>query len=97
MSDDTAPTAPNALEQSGVADFPIAVKRDSNIQDGFVEVKLKPISGREDQAWEWCGASRTLTTTSAAPTRWKTTSSSIGRTRVSANPSVPSHAGWPTA
>ena len=96
MSDDTAPTAPNALEQSGVADFPIAVKRDSNIQDGFVEVKLKPISGREDQAGG--GASSTLTTiTSAAPTRWKTTSSSIGYTRVSANPSVPSHAGWPTA
>lgn len=97
MSDDTAPTAPNALEQSGVADCPIAVKRDSNIQDGFVEVKLKPISGREDQAGGG-GASSTLTTiTSATPTRWKTTSSSIGYTRVSANPSVPSDAGWPTA
>ena len=50
VTDETAPTPPNALEQSGVADFPIAVKRDSSIRDGFVEVKLKPISGREDQA-----------------------------------------------
>ena len=50
VTDKTAPTPPNALEQSGVADFPIAVKRYSSIRDGFVEVKLKPISGREDQA-----------------------------------------------
>ena len=50
MSDATAPTLPNALEQSGVADFAIAVKRESSIRDGFVEVKLKPISGREGQA-----------------------------------------------
>ena len=50
VTDDTAPTLPNALEQSGVADFSIAVKRASSIRDGFVEVKLKPISGLEDQA-----------------------------------------------
>lgn len=50
VTDETAPTPPNALQQSGVADFAIAVKRDSNTRDGFVEVKLKPISGREDQA-----------------------------------------------
>jgi hypothetical protein len=50
VTDGTAPSPPNALEQSGVADFPIAIKRDSNIRDGFVEVKFKPISGREDQA-----------------------------------------------
>src|SRR5215813_11215373 len=48
--DDTAPTKPNVLKQSGVATFPLCFKNDTNIQDGFVEVKFKPISGKEDQA-----------------------------------------------
>ena len=38
----------------------MCIKDDTNIKDGFVEVKLKPISGREDQAggsiWRCLGA-----------------------------------------
>jgi hypothetical protein len=48
--DDTAPSKPNVLKQSGVATYPVAFKDDTSIKDGFVEVKFKPISGKEDQA-----------------------------------------------
>src|SRR5213593_809905 len=48
--DDTAPSKPNVLKQSGVATYPVCFKDDTNIKDGFVEVKVKPISGKEDQA-----------------------------------------------
>ncbi len=49
-NDDSAPSKPNVLKQSGQATFPICFKNDTNIKDGFVEVKFKPVSGREDQA-----------------------------------------------
>src|SRR5215470_6567891 len=48
--DDTAPSKPNVLKQSGTATFPVCLKDDTSLKDGFVEVKFKPISGREDQA-----------------------------------------------
>src|SRR5262245_46196708 len=48
--DDTAPSKPNVLKQSGQATFPVCIKDDSNLKDGFVEVKFKPLSGKEDQA-----------------------------------------------
>jgi hypothetical protein len=48
--DDSAPSKPNVLKQSGQATFPVCFKNDTNIKDGFVEVKFKPISGREDRA-----------------------------------------------
>jgi len=48
--DDTAPSKPNVLKQSGVATYPVCIKDDTSIKDGFVEVKFKPISGKEDQA-----------------------------------------------
>src|SRR6266487_1120362 len=48
--DDTAPSKPNVLKQSGTATYPVCLKDDTNIKDGFVEVKFKPISGKEDQA-----------------------------------------------
>ncbi len=48
--DDTAPSKPNVLKQSGVATFPICFKNDTSLKDGFVEVKFKPISGKEDEA-----------------------------------------------
>ncbi len=48
--DDTAPSKPNVLKQSGQATYPICIKDDSNLKDGFVEVKFKAISGKEDQA-----------------------------------------------
>src|SRR4051812_36728950 len=48
--DDTAPSKPNVLKQSGNATYPVCIKDDTNLKDGFVEVKFKPVSGREDQA-----------------------------------------------
>ena len=55
--DDTAPSPPNVLKQSGSGTFPWCVKSDTSIENGSVEVKFKPISGREDAAggivWRW--------------------------------------------
>ena len=48
--DDSAPSKPNVLKQSGEATFPVCIKTDTNLKDGFVEVKFKPIAGKEDQA-----------------------------------------------
>src|SRR5262245_47183328 len=48
--DDSAPSKPNVLKQSGEATFPVCIKGDTSLKDGFVEVKFKPISGKEDQA-----------------------------------------------
>jgi hypothetical protein len=48
--DDSAPSKPNVLKQSGQATFPICFKNDTNIKDGFVGVKFKPVAGKEDQA-----------------------------------------------
>jgi hypothetical protein len=50
VSDSTAPSKPNVLKQSGVATFPVCLKDDTNLKDGFVDVKFKPVSGKEDQA-----------------------------------------------
>jgi 3-keto-disaccharide hydrolase len=38
------------LKQSGKATYPLALKEHTNIRNGFVEVKFKPISGSEDRA-----------------------------------------------
>jgi len=48
--DDSAPSKPNVLKQSGQATYPVCLKDDTNLKDGFVEVKFKPLSGKEDQA-----------------------------------------------
>ncbi len=52
-----APSAPNVLKQSGSGTFPWCVKKGVAIESGFVEVKFKPLSGKEDQAggvvWRW--------------------------------------------
>jgi hypothetical protein len=52
-----APSNPNVLLQTGSGTFPWCVKDSAVFADGFVEVKFKPISGREDQAgglmWRW--------------------------------------------
>jgi len=48
--DDTAPSKGQVLKQSGAATFPLALKDGTNIKNGFVEVKFKPISGSEDRA-----------------------------------------------
>lgn len=48
--DDSAPSPPNVLKQSGEARYPICVKNNTRLRDGFVTVKFKPVSGKEDQA-----------------------------------------------
>jgi hypothetical protein len=48
--DATAPSKPNVLKQSGQATYPVCLKDDTNLKDGFVEVKFKALSGKEDQA-----------------------------------------------
>jgi hypothetical protein len=56
-ADASAPSKPNVLKQSGSGTFPWCVRPNVSIADGYVEVKLKPLSGREDQAggvvWRW--------------------------------------------
>lgn len=56
-TDATAPSKPNVLKQSGTATFPWGVKDDTAIADGTVEIRFKPIAGKEDQAggivWRW--------------------------------------------
>ena len=56
-ADASAPSAPNVLKQSGRGDFPWCVRPGVSLADGFVEVRFKPVSGREDQAggvvWRW--------------------------------------------
>src|SRR3954468_18091017 len=49
-ADASAPSAPNVLKQSGSGTFPYCVLKDASLTDGYVEVKFKPLSGREDQA-----------------------------------------------
>jgi hypothetical protein len=57
FADPSAPSKPNVLLQNGSGTFPWCVRAGSALADGFVEVKFKPISGREDQAggvvWRW--------------------------------------------
>jgi len=48
--DDTAPSKPNVLKQSGEATYPVCLKTDTRLRNGFVEVKFKPVSGKQDQA-----------------------------------------------
>lgn len=50
VADESAPSKPNVLKQSGEADYPVCIKEDTSIKDGFVEVKFKPVSGKKDQA-----------------------------------------------
>jgi len=50
IADPTAPSKPNVLRQSGVATFPLCIKEQTSLKDGFVEVEFKPVSGKEDQA-----------------------------------------------
>jgi hypothetical protein len=56
-SDRSAPSRGKVLRQSGAATFPWCVRTDAQLVDGWVEVKFKPISGKEDQAggvvWRW--------------------------------------------
>jgi hypothetical protein len=49
-SDDTAPSKSRVLKQSGQATYPLILKNDTNIKDGFIEVKFKAIAGSQDRA-----------------------------------------------
>jgi hypothetical protein len=48
--DATAPSHSRIVKQSGNATYPVLLKSDTNIKDGFIEVKFKPIAGAEDRA-----------------------------------------------
>jgi hypothetical protein len=50
VADNSAPSKPNVLKQSGEATYPVCFKNDTSLKDGFVAVKFKPVSGKEDQA-----------------------------------------------
>lgn len=50
VRDATAPSPPNVLEQDATGTFPWCVLPAVSQADGFVEVKMKPVAGREDQA-----------------------------------------------
>jgi hypothetical protein len=50
VRDETAPSKPNVLKQSGEATFPVCIYSETLLKDGFVQVKFKPVSGKEDQA-----------------------------------------------
>lgn len=49
-ADETAPSPPHVLQQTGAGTFPWCVKADVSLTDGVVEVKFKSMRGREDQA-----------------------------------------------
>jgi hypothetical protein len=55
-ADSSAPGG-KVLMQRGSGTFPWCVKDGTSFADGFVEVRFKPVSGREDQAgglvWRW--------------------------------------------
>jgi hypothetical protein len=56
-ADAGAPSAPHVLQQSGSGTFTWCVAQRVALEDGFVQVKFKPMKGREDQAggvvWRW--------------------------------------------
>src|SRR5262245_26869664 len=48
--DETAPSKGPVLKQSGRATFPLLLKDDTNIRDGFIETRFKAIAGSTDRA-----------------------------------------------
>jgi hypothetical protein len=49
-SDETAPSKSKVVKQSGRATYPLLLKDDTSIQDGFIEMKFKAIAGSQDRA-----------------------------------------------
>jgi hypothetical protein len=49
-SDETAPSKSMVLKQSGRATYPLLLKNDTSIKDGFVEMKFKAVAGSQDRA-----------------------------------------------
>jgi hypothetical protein len=48
--DQTAPSKSKIVKQSGQAPYPVLLRDDSNIKDGFIAIKFKAIAGSEDRA-----------------------------------------------
>src|SRR6266540_1332261 len=48
--DQTAPSKSKIVKQSGTATYPLLLKDNTQIQDGFIEVMFKAIAGSEDRA-----------------------------------------------
>jgi hypothetical protein len=48
--DPSAPSKSKILKQSGRATYPLLLRENTNIKDGFIEVKFKAIAGSEDRA-----------------------------------------------
>ena len=95
-TDLSAPSKPNVLKQSGTGTFPWCVKKSTQITDGFVEVKFKPLAGREDRAggllWRFKDGD---TITSPAQTRSKTMCRCITLSKGGASRSSTSLLRWP--
>src|SRR5882757_805764 len=49
-SDETAPSKSKVIKQSGRATYPLLLRNDTSIKDGFIEIKFKAIAGSEDRA-----------------------------------------------
>jgi hypothetical protein len=49
-NDETAPSKAKVIKQSGRATYPLLLKNDTNIRDGFIEIKFKAIAGSQDRA-----------------------------------------------
>jgi hypothetical protein len=49
-SDETAPSKSKVLKQSGRATYPLLLKNDTSIKDGFIEIKFKAVAGSQDRA-----------------------------------------------
>jgi len=48
--DPTAPSKAKVVKQSGHATFPLLLKNETSLKDGFVEVQFKAVAGSEDRA-----------------------------------------------
>ncbi|MDB5603206.1 MAG: hypothetical protein JWP25_106 [Bradyrhizobium sp.] len=49
-SDETAPSKLKVVKQSGRATYPLLLKNDVNVRNGFIEVRFKAIAGSQDRA-----------------------------------------------
>lgn len=49
-TDETAPSKLKVLKQAGRATYPVLLKNDTNIKNGFIEIKFKAIGGSQDRA-----------------------------------------------
>jgi 3-keto-disaccharide hydrolase len=48
--DKTAPSSSKVVKQSGRATYPLLLKDDTDIKNGFIQIKFKAVAGSEDRA-----------------------------------------------